>query len=102
MLNKYKFQTNLMRTVVYIVLVLLAIITIVPIWLLLVNATRSTTEIQQGLSIFPSTHLVDNYNILISKGINIPRGFANSLFVAVASTIITVYFSMLTAYGIVV
>lgn len=102
MLNKYKFQTNLMRTVVYIVLVLLVIITIVPIWLLLVNATRSTTEIQQGLSIFPSTHLVDNYNILISKGINIPRGFANSLFVAVASTIITVYFSMLTAYGIVV
>ena len=31
-----------------------------------------------------------------------PRGFANSLFVAVASTLITVYFSMLTAYGLVV
>ena len=31
-----------------------------------------------------------------------PRGFANSLFVAVASTVVTVYFSMLTAYAIVV
>lgn len=102
MLNNYKINTNLMRVVVYAVLIILVIVTIVPIWLLLVNATRSTTEIQQGLSILPSTHLADNYRILINKGINIPRGFGNSLFVAVASTIITVYFSLLTAYGIVV
>jgi ABC-type glycerol-3-phosphate transport system permease component len=102
MLNNYKINTNLMRIFVYIVLILLVIVTIVPIWLLLVNATRSTTEIQQGLSILPSTHLADNYRILINKGINIPRGFSNSLFVAVASTIVTVYFSLLTAYGIVV
>lgn len=30
------------------------------------------------------------------------RGFTNSLFVALSSTVITVYFSLLTAYGIVV
>lgn len=102
MLNNYKINTNLMRIFVYLVLILLVIVTIVPIWLLLVNATRSTPEIQQGLSILPSTHLVDNYNLLVSRGINIPRGFANSLFVAVASTVVTVYFSLLTAYGIVV
>lgn len=102
MMNNYKINTNLMRIFVYLVLVLLVLVTIIPIWLLLVNATRSTPEIQQGLSILPSTHLVDNYNLLISRGINIPRGFANSLFVAVASTVVTVYFSLLTAYGIVV
>jgi ABC-type glycerol-3-phosphate transport system permease component len=102
MLNKYKFNTTLMRIFVYIVLVLLVIITVIPLWLLLVNATRSTTEIQQGLSLLPSRHLLDNYQILLNKGINIPRGFSNSLFVAVASTVITVYFSMLTAYAIVV
>jgi ABC-type glycerol-3-phosphate transport system permease component len=102
MFNNYKLNTNLMRIFVYIVLILLVIVTIIPLWLLLVNATRSTPEIQQGLSILPSTHLVDNYKLLVSRGINIPRGFANSLFVAVASTVITVYFSLLTAYGIVV
>ncbi|WKZ37402.1 MAG: carbohydrate ABC transporter permease [Anaerolineales bacterium] len=102
MLNNYKLRTNLMRVLVYVVLTILVIITIVPIWLLIVNATRSTTEIQQGLSILPSTHLMDNYQILLNRGINIPRGFSNSLYVAVASTVITVYFSMLTAYGIVV
>lgn len=102
MLTQYKLNTTLMRIFVYIVLITLVIVTIVPIWLLLVNATRSTPEIQQGLSMLPSTHLVDNYKLLESRGINIPRGFANSLFVAVASTAITVYFSLLTAYGIVV
>jgi multiple sugar transport system permease protein len=91
-----------MRFFIYIVLFVLLALTIIPIWLVIVNATRSTPEIQQGMSILPSTHLVDNYNILISKGLKLGRGFMNSLVVAGASTILTVYFSMLTAYGIVV
>ncbi|MCE9645932.1 MAG: carbohydrate ABC transporter permease [Chloroflexi bacterium] len=102
MINKYKLGTYLMRFLVYILLFLLLVITIVPIWLLIVNATRSTTEIQQGISILPSTHMIENYRLLISKGLNLPRGFANSLFLATSSTIITVYFSLLTAYGLVV
>jgi len=91
-----------MRVLVYAVLIILLALTIVPIWLLIVNATRSTTEIQQGLSLLPSTHLAENYRILVSKGIDMIQGFSNSLFVAVASTAVTVYFSLLTAYGIVV
>ena len=102
MFNSYRLNTIIMRVFVYAVLIILLVVTIVPIWLLIVNATRSTTEIQQGLSLLPSTHLVENYRILLSKGINMVRGFSNSLFVAVASTVVTVYFSLLTAYGIVV
>jgi ABC-type glycerol-3-phosphate transport system permease component len=102
MFQNYRLNTILLRVFVYAMLIILLVVTIVPIWLLIVNATRSTTEIQQGLSILPSTHLVENYRILVSKGINMVRGFSNSLFVAVASTVVTVYFSLLTAYGIVV
>ena len=43
---------------IYIFLAILLIITIVPIWMLLVNATRSTTEIQNGISFLPSTHMI--------------------------------------------
>ncbi len=102
MLNTYKLNTLILRGFIYIVLFVLLIVTIVPIWLLIVNSTRSTVEIQQGLSFMPSTHLFENYGILLGRGLNLWRGFFNSLFVAVASTILTVYFSMLTAYGIVV
>jgi len=100
--KSYKFSTNVMRIFVYIVLFILLAITIIPIWILLVNATRSTAEIQQGLGFLPSTHLVENYNLLIGKGINLWQGFRNSIFIATTTTIITVYFSFLAAYGIVV
>jgi multiple sugar transport system permease protein len=102
MTNRYRLGTYAMRALVYAVLILLLVITIIPIWMLIVNATRSTTEIQQGLSALPGTHLLENYHILQSKGLNMGRGFANSLFVAVASTLIAVYFALLTAYGLVV
>ncbi|MAT41329.1 MAG: ABC transporter permease [Anaerolineaceae bacterium] len=102
MLQSYHFRTNVLRTLVYIVLIFLLVITIIPIWILLVNATRSTFEIQQGVSILPSTHVIENYNILLGRGLNLWQGFSNSLFVSVTSTIISVYFGLLTAYGIVV
>jgi len=101
-MSNYKFRTYVMRILVYALLFSLLIVIFIPIWLLIVNATRSTTEIQQGLSLLPSTHMIENYEILIGRGLNMPRGFANSLFLAVASTVVTVYFSLLTAYGLVV
>ncbi len=96
----YTRSTNITRFFVYIALIVLFIIVIVPIWLLLVNATRSTAEIQQGLSLLPSTHAIDNYNILVGRGLNLTRGFANSLFLSITTTFITVYFAFLAAFGI--
>jgi multiple sugar transport system permease protein len=102
MINTYKLGTYVMRFFVYALLFFLLILVIAPIWLLIVNATRSTTEIQQGISLLPSTHTIENYEILLGRGLNLPRGFANSLVLAIASTAVSVYFSLLTAYGVVV
>jgi ABC-type glycerol-3-phosphate transport system permease component len=102
MLHNYKLSTNLLRSLIYVFLVALVIVTLVPIWLLFVNSTRSTIEIQQGISLFPSTHVVENYNLLLSKGLDLVRGFTNSLVISVGTTLVAVYFSLLTAYGIVV
>lgn len=101
-MNQYKIGTYIGRFFSYVLLFVLLILIILPIWLLIVNATRSTVEIQEGISILPSTHLIENYRILLSKGLDMPRGFANSFFIAFSSTVITVYFSMLTAYALVV
>jgi len=97
----YRVSTNLTRFFVYVFLVILLVVTVIPIWLLIVNGTRSTVEIQQGISMLPSTHLVENYNLLISKGLNVVQGFTNSLIISVSTTILSVYFSLLTAYGLV-
>jgi len=97
----YRVSTHISRFFVYLLMVLLVVITLVPIWLLIVNATRSTTEIQQGISMLPSQYLVSNYKILLSKGLDLPRGFLNSFTISILTTIVTVYFSLLTAYGII-
>ncbi|MBI3174464.1 MAG: carbohydrate ABC transporter permease [Chloroflexi bacterium] len=101
-MTSYKLSTYVLRVFSYLLLFFLLILIIVPIWILIVNSTRSTTEIQQGISLLPSSHLIENYRLLLSKGLNLPRGFGNSIFLAVASTVVTVYFSLLTAYGLVV
>ena len=49
----YRFSLVLSRVLIYILLVLLLLITLVPVWLLIVNATRSTLQIQQGISFAP-------------------------------------------------
>jgi ABC-type glycerol-3-phosphate transport system permease component len=97
-----KLGLHLTRAFIYALLVFLLLLTIVPIWMLIVNATRSTTEIQQGISFWPSSHLIENYRFLGSRGINLFKGFSNSMFVSVTTTLVTVYFSFLTAYALVV
>ena len=96
----HKAKTNIMRFFIYAILIILVVICIVPVWMLIVNATRSTAEIQQGISLLPSNNLDFNWNTLTSRGFNIGRGFVNSSVIAVSATLLTVYFSMMTAYAL--
>lgn len=88
---------------VYIVCIILTVLSIFPFWTMIVNATRSTYQIQShAVSIVPSNFLMSNWNILNGKQFNAMQGFINSLIIAVGATICAVYFSTLTAYSIVV
>lgn len=96
----YKLRTKLLRFFIYSILALLLIICILPIWMLLVNSTRSTAEIQQGISLIPSNNLIANWNNLTGRGFNIVRGLWNSSIISISVTIISVYFSLMFAYAI--
>ncbi|MEK0315537.1 carbohydrate ABC transporter permease [Cohnella sp. 56] len=97
-----KASLNVNRTIVYIVCIALALLSILPFWIMFVNATRSTAEIQSGLSLLPSTHMKTNLDVLLSKSFDPIKGFFNSLIISGFSTICAVYFSSLTAYALVV
>ena len=92
------------KIIIYILCTFLAILSILPFWMMFVNATRSTPQIQQSaVSFLPSTHLFDNIKILSSKNMFKPLvGFLNSFLVSAGATILAVYFSSLTAYAQVV
>ncbi|AGA59953.1 L-arabinose transport system permease protein AraQ [Thermobacillus xylanilyticus] len=92
---------NINRTIIYIVCIFLALLSIAPFWIMFVNATRSTSEIQQGLAILPSGHLMRNLEILLDKSFDPITGFVNSFIIAAGATLCAVYFSSLTAYGLV-
>ncbi len=101
MLNNKSNQ--IMKVVIYVVCILLAILSIFPFWIMFMNATRSTTEIQQhAISFLPSGYLLNNLKILLGKSFNPAVGFTNSIIISVGATGLAVYFSTLTAYALVV
>ena len=91
------------KTVIFIICVLLAILSLFPFVIMIVNSTRSTYEIQQhAVSLIPSGYFMNNLKILTGKSFNPAVGFGNSAIVSVCSTVLATYFSTLTAYGLVV
>ncbi len=92
----------LVKALIYFVCIVLAIMSLFPFVVMVVNSTRSTFEIQQhAVSFIPSNHLMDNFKVFNGKSFDPKTGFINSLVVAVGATVLTVYFSALTAYALV-
>ncbi|MFI3238842.1 MAG: carbohydrate ABC transporter permease [Lachnospiraceae bacterium] len=87
------------KSALYIGLILLAFICFLPFILMIINATRSGREIMMSFTLIPGTSLVENWET-VSSYFDLFRGFLNSIVVAVPATILTAYFSSITAYAI--
>lgn len=96
-------------TIVTIIMILLAIISLLPIYILVVNATRTSVDISgHGISLIPGLNLFNNIGTLMdwsaTNKIQYDAfiGYKNSGIIAFSTTILTVLFSGMTAYGLVV
>lgn len=121
-MEKLKSQAKMLSTrriICYAVLVLLAILSLFPFYIMVVNATRSHPQIQSGFSAIPGTQLWLHVKQFIKSerwfdvvagqqverkvyGTSYPifRGLGNSFLVAIFTAAFTTYFSAMTAYGI--
>jgi multiple sugar transport system permease protein len=107
------------RTICYIVLILLSVLSLFPFYIMIINSTRAHPQIQSGFSIIPGNQLWLHIKQFIKTerwfdiingqqverkvyGTSYPifRGLRNSLFIAVLCAAVTTYFSAMTAYGI--
>ena len=87
------------RTILlYVFLIILALACILPFWLMIVNASRSGVEITKSFSFLPGKNFAENWKALFGY-VNLFRGLFNSIIVAVPATILTGYFSAITAYA---
>ena len=91
------------RVFAYIVCILLACLSLFPFIIMVVNATRDTPSIQSSpVSFVFGSNLAKNFKILTSKDMFSPwTGLKNSIIISVGATVLTVYFSTLTAYALV-
>ena len=121
-MEKLKSQAKMLSTrrfICYAVLVLLAILSLFPFYIMVINATRSHPQIQSGFSAIPGTQLWLHIKQFLKSerwfdvvagqqverkvyGTSYPifRGLGNSFLVALFTAAFTTYFSAMTAYGI--
>ncbi len=105
--ESYTTSKKIKSTIVMVVIVILAIVCLLPIWVLIVNATRTSIDItSNGISLLPSTNIVENIKTLLdweSSGkvnYNALIGYRNSAIISFSACALTVFFSGMTAYGL--
>ena len=90
------------KAVIYAVCVFLCLMSIMPFLVMFVNATRTSSAIQQGVSLVPGDQLLINMDTLYYRqNFDVLAGMRNSLLISSLTAILTLYFSTLTAFGLV-
>lgn len=102
--KSYTRQIKRQKLIRNIVCIFLCFISLFPFYIMTINSTRPSVEIQQGISLIPGKEFFNNVNTLMgrAKSVGTPlwKSMFNSAIIAVPATLLAVYFSSLTAYGI--
>lgn len=86
-LSSQRRSVIITKLLCYLFLLIMALICIIPFYLMLVNATRTNTQIDYGVSLMPGTATIENFKTLFfgrldpqtglrGGGLNILRGFS--------------------------
>ncbi len=101
--DNYMFKIRLKSTILFIWCLILTVICLLPIYILLINATREASDIAGGLSVLPGTHFFENVKTMktdFKQQFRPLIGYRNSAVITISATFLSVFFSALTAYGI--
>lgn len=106
--DAYQRSIRIQEIIRLIVCIIITVISLLPIYIIVVNATRTSDDIiSKGVSLIPGLALGDNFKLLNTSqylvGVfNLGKGYLSSIVISVSSTILSVFFSGMTAYGLVV
>lgn len=109
-LKDYTKSIKIQQIIRFVVCIILTIIAVIPIYLIVMNSTRDHTAIvQNGFAILPSGNLIQNFkslknpnagNGIYVKSFSLWTGYRNSLIISGSSTLLSIFFSGATAYGL--
>lgn len=86
------------RVLLYFVLILVAVLCFLPFYIMIMYSTHTNEEIATRLWLTPGTNFIANF-LKLSQYSDIVRSFLNSVILAVSVTVVSGYFSALTAFG---
>lgn len=96
-----KVKLTIQRILVYIFLIIVVVMCLFPFYMLVINATRSNAQLQSGFELLPKENFLTNLkSAWTDDAFSVSRGLLNSFIIAISSSVLTTYFSALTAYGI--
>ncbi|MBO4241913.1 MAG: carbohydrate ABC transporter permease [Clostridiales bacterium] len=90
---------------VYIVVIFFSILAIIPFWYMFMNATWDSFNVSSRFILWPNFknpgQLFTNWKNLQERAtFSFAVGFKNSFIISISTTILSTYFSALTAYGL--
>ncbi len=98
-----KTKLFISRTIAYIFLALVTFLSLFAFYLLFINASRSNAELQAGFTLWPKNfYFLQNLETAWydTSLFTLPQGMLNSFIIAACTSVLSVYFSAMTAYGI--
>ena len=97
-LMRSKMKRFIARFIVYVFAFGIAVTAFYPFFVMIISSTHDSYDIVARANVLPGTHFAENYARL-TQNIDLYRGIANSLFLAVVVTAVQCYFTVLAAYG---
>ncbi len=95
----FTLGTALRKSVLYVLLILLAALTLFPFYWMFVLATHAQTDIFSAPPpLWFGDHLISNYEALISR-LPFLRNIWNSVYIALMATVTTLFFCSLGGFG---
>lgn len=101
--NQYRVRNIIVKVILYIICILFLFMCVGPLYILFINATRTSQSIASSVALLPGNNLMKNFQALLEycevHDLDIIRSFINSCVISFLSTALCVYFSALTAYA---
>ena len=88
------------RVIAYVVLILLSFLCLFWFYILFVNSSRTHQQLSAGFTMIPGKALITNFKAVMNGTQPIARGMLNSFIIAACASVLSVYFSTMTAYAI--
>ncbi len=96
-------RKKIFRTIICVILSLLSLL---PFYVMVINSTRTSSDIRSGLLLLPGGEFMNNITGMLKEtagtGTSVWQAMLHSLEISVPATILQVYCATLTAYGLTV